>query len=63
MSIREGPEELTLTKELKAANGEKLYDYDKDMSKAAGVKKPNGSQKARALWRMKAAGDSGEDFV
>ena len=32
------------------------------MSKAAGVKKPNESQKARAIWRMKAARDSGEDF-
>ena len=39
-----------------------LCDYYKEMSKAAGVKKPNGSQKARALWRMKAARHSGEDF-
>ena len=28
----------------------------------SGVKKPNESQKARALWRMKAARDSGEEF-
>ena len=32
------------------------------MSKAAGVRKPNESQKAKALWKMKAARDSGEDF-
>ena len=31
------------------------------MSRAAGVQKPNESQKARALWKMKAARDSGED--
>ena len=34
----------------------------KEMSKAAGVRKPNGSQKARALWKLKAARDSGENF-
>ena len=32
------------------------------MSKAAGSQKPSESQKARALWRTKAARDSGEDF-
>ena len=26
------------------------------------MRKPNGSQKAKALWKMKAARDSGEDF-
>ena len=32
------------------------------MSKAAGERKPNESQKAKVLWKMKAARDSGEDF-
>ena len=56
------PFALASTKELKAANGCELYDYCSEMGKAAGVKKPNESQKARALWRMKAARDSGEGF-
>ena len=29
---------------------------------AAGVRKPNESQKARAIWKMKSAKDRGEDF-
>ena len=33
-----------------------------EMSRAAGVKKPTGSQKARALLRVKAARDGGEEF-
>ena len=49
------------TEALKAANGGALYDNNKEMS-AAGVKKPNESQKATALWKMKAARDSGNDF-
>ena len=32
------------------------------MSKAAGAKKLNESQRAKALWAMKAAQDSEEDF-
>ena len=32
------------------------------MSRAAGVKKPNENQKAKALWKMKAAKDRGADF-
>ena len=31
------------------------------MTKVAGVKKPNENQEATALWRMKAASDSGEE--
>ena len=48
------------TKEVKAANG--LYEHYKDKSKAAGERKPNESQKSKALWKMKAARDNGEDF-
>ena len=33
-----------------------------EMRKAAGVRKPNASQQARALWKMKAARESGEVF-
>ena len=36
------------------------YDAYKEMSRAVGVKKPQEAQKARALWKMKAAKDSGE---
>ena len=32
------------------------------MSKAVGVRKPNESHKAKAVCKMKAARDSGEDF-
>ena len=39
-----------------------MHEHYKEISKAAGVKKPNESQKARALWRMKVARDSGEVF-
>ena len=46
-------------KGIEGSEWEELYDYFEEMSKAAGVKKPNGSQKPRALWRMKAARDSG----
>ena len=45
-----------------AANGEKLYDNYKEVRRAAGVKKSNESQKAKALWKMKAARDGGDDF-
>ena len=31
------------------------------MSKEAGMKKPHESQKAKALWKMKAAKGSGEE--
>ena len=40
---------------------EELYDCYKEMSRAAGVKKRS-PMKAKALWKMKAAKDSGEDF-
>ena len=32
------------------------------MSRAGGARKPNGSQKARALWKMKAAKDRKDAF-
>ena len=41
---------------------EELHDYYKEMSRAAGVKKPNENQKAKRLWKMKAPKDRREDF-
>ena len=48
-------------KGIEGKDWEEVYDYYKEMW-AAGVRKPNESQNARALWKMKAAKDSGEDF-
>ena len=82
VSIREGPEELTLQdrwrpplvdadwhafyqaiyKGIERRDWEELSDHYEEMSWAACVKKPNGSQKAKALWKMKAAKDIGEEF-
>ena len=39
-----------------------MCEHYKEMSKAAGFKKPSESEKAKAFLRMKAATDSGEDF-
>ena len=41
---------------------EELYHYYSEMNKAAGAKKPCESQKAKALWAMKAAQDRGDEF-
>ena len=49
--------------ELKAANGRSCNEHYKDMSKAGGARKPSESQKARALWRMKAARDRSDEFL
>ena len=52
-------------KQLKGIEGsewEDLYDPYRDMRKAAGSKKSNESQRAKALWAMKAAKDREEDF-
>ena len=45
------------TKVLKAATGRELYVCYKEMSRTAGVKRPNESHKARARWKMKAPND------
>ena len=49
-------------KGIEGKDWEELYEHYKEMSRAAGVRKPSESQTARALWRMRAARDSGEDF-
>ena len=41
---------------------EELCCQYREMSQATGVKKPSESQKAKALWEMKAAWDRSEDY-
>ena len=38
------------------------YEAYKEMSKAVGMKKPQEAQKAKALWKMKAATEAGEQY-
>ena len=40
---------------------EEIYFSFKEMSSAVGVKKPQKAQKAKALWKMKAPKDAGEE--
>ena len=49
-------------KGIEGRDWEELNEHYIEMSRAAGVRKPNESQIARALWKMKAAKDKGEDF-
>ena len=39
-----------------------MYEALKEMSRAVGVKKPQGAQKAKALWKMKPAKEAGEEY-
>ena len=39
-----------------------MYEAHKEMSRAVGVKKPQEAQKAKALWKMKAAKEAGEEY-
>ena len=39
-----------------------LYDAYEEMRRAVGVKKPQESWKAKALWKMRAAKDAGEEY-
>ena len=41
---------------------EDLYYHFRELSQAAGAKKPSASQKAKAIWAKKAAWDRSEDF-
>ena len=47
---------------IEGSEWEELYHRYRGMSKATGAKKPNESQRARALRAMKAAKDREEDF-
>ena len=49
-------------KGMEGSEWEDLYEHYKEMSKAAGARRPNESPKATAVWKMKAAKDFGEDF-
>ena len=44
---------------MEGSEWEELYHHHRDMSKAAGAKKPSESQKAKALWALMAAKDRG----
>ena len=50
------------TKESKGKSGKSCICHYREMSKATGTKKPSESQKAKALWAMKAAWDRSEEF-
>ena len=45
----------TVYKGIEGSGWEDLYEHYKDVSMAAGVGKPNENQKAKALWKVKAA--------
>ena len=50
-----------MQKESKEKTGESFFDACKEMSTAVGFEKPQEAQKAKALWKMKAAKDAGEE--
>ena len=52
----------TLYEGIEGKDWVEMYDFDKIMSKAVGVKKPQEAHKARALWAMKAAKDRRDEF-
>ena len=39
-----------------------MYEANKEISIAVGVKNPHEAQKAKALWKMKAAKEAGEEY-
>ena len=49
-------------KGIEGEDWEELYCHYRDVSKATGAKKPSESQKAKALWSMKAAKDREKEF-
>ena len=51
-----------LCKGIEGEDWEELHGAYKEMSRAVGVKKPQVAQKAKALWKMKAAKDAGEEY-
>ena len=52
----------TLFQGIEGKDWEEMYESNKIMSRAVGVKKPQEGQKARALWDMEAAKDRREEF-
>ena len=51
------------TNALKGKIGRSCTITHEEMSRAAGVKKPNENQKAKAIWKMKAAKDRERTFT
>ena len=51
-----------LYKGIEGEDWRELLDAYKEMSRDLGVKKPQEAQKAKALWKMKAAKDPGEEY-
>ena len=49
-------------KGIEGSEWEELYFHYRAMSKAAGARQPSESQKAKALWAIKAAKDRGKHF-
>ena len=52
----------TIFKSIEGEEWLEMYECYKQMNRAAGVKKPSGHQKAKALGEMKAAKDRDEEF-
>ena len=46
-----------ISKGIGGSEWDELYHHYREMSKVAGARKPSESQKAKALWAMKAAKD------
>ena len=53
----------TIYKGIEGQEWEELYDHYKEFHQAAGTEKPDGGQKAKALWAMNAARDRDVEFV
>ena len=51
-----------LYKGIEGEDWEELFDACEEMSRSVGVKKPQEAQKAKALWKMKAAKDAGKEY-
>ena len=56
------PSARRCTKGIEGEDWEDMYDSYMAMSRAVGVKKPQEAQKAKALWKMKAAKEAGEEY-
>ena len=46
---------------IEGEDGEYMYESNKEISRAVGVKKSQEAQKAKALWKIKAAKEAGEE--
>ena len=52
-----------LCKGIEGEDWEYMYDSHKEIKRAVGVRKPQEAQKAKALWKMKAAKEAGEEHI